>query len=339
MDNSQPRIFVSIASYCDPALPRTLDNCLAMARHPENLRFGTCWQFDDDQEINLGRFKADRRFRFSEHSYQESQGGSWARSIAQQFWDGEDYALQVDSHMALARGWDISLIRMMRTLPADKPLITMIAPLFRNDDKNNVRRQTHLGIRSTKLADWKEQLGWAPWFDWGERNTQSPGRCRFLSGQFVFTLGLWTDEVRQDPQHYYWGEEFALTLRSFTHGYDLFLPDEIVAWHMEHLDRPPRRHWEHGEEAVRSKNRLAFERLRKLAYSDDPQDQECLGPYGLGRQRSRKEYERFAGIDLKNKRAHPHVYSGRNPDPVTIRTEVDWEACMTFEAYSRASGA
>ena len=126
-----PKIFVSIASYCDPELPQTLDNCLANARHPELLRFGICWQFDAAKPITLTRFAADPRFAFSIHRIEDSEGGSWARNIAQTFWDGEEYTLQIDSHMAFAKGWDESLVRMMRTLPADKPLITMKSPLFR----------------------------------------------------------------------------------------------------------------------------------------------------------------------------------------------------------------
>jgi Glycosyltransferase (GlcNAc) len=333
MDRSQPTIFVSIASYGDPVLPFTLDCCLVNARCPENLRFGLCWQCDESTAVDLSRFKADRRFHVSEHHCRDSEGGSWARSIAQDFWDGETYTLQIDSHTVFAPHWDAKLVRMMRAVPAEKPLITMIAPLFWFDDKERLHKQTDVGIRTTKVTDWKEQAGWSPWFVPAMRNTQEPGRNRFLSGQFVFTLGVWNAEVRQDPRHYYWGEEFALTLRSFTHGYDLFLPDDMVAWHMLHRLGPPRRHWEHGRDVVARKNKVAFERLRNLAYSDEQVE---LGRYGLGSKRSLKDFERFAGMDLKTKRAHPDVYLGRNPDPVTIKTDTDWAACLTMEEFLKA---
>lgn len=338
MDNTRSRIFVAIAAYCDPMLPWTLDDCLAKARHPQNLRFGICWQYDKHEPVDLARFRSDPRFSFSVHPYQSSEGGSWARSIAQQFWGGEDFTLQVDSHMTFSPGWDTSLIRMMRALPADKPLITMNAPLFRIDESDRIWRRTDLGIRTTNLAEWSEGGGWAAWFSWGVRNVKKPGRSRYLSGNFVFTLGTWVEEVRQDPEHYYHGEEFALTLRSYTHGYDLFLPDEIVAWHMEHRDGPPRRHWEHGEDVVAEKRRVAFERLRKLAYSDDPVDHKDLGRYGLGDKRSLADYERFAGMDLRRKKAHPHAFSGQNPDPVTIKSDADWAECMTYESYAKSVG-
>jgi len=336
MDRSQPSIFVSIASYGDPVLPWTLDCCLGNARYPENLRFGLTWQFDDSTPVNVNRFKADHRFRVGEYHCGDSEGGSWARSIAQQFWDGETYTLQIDSHTALGPHWDESLVRMMRTLPADKPLISMIAPLFWFDDQGGLRKQTDVGIRTTKIGEWQESSGWSPWFVWAERNAQVPARSRFLSGQFVFTLGSWTDEVRQDPQHYYWGEEFALTLRSYTHGYDLFLPDEMVVWHMLHRNGPPRRHWEHGHDVIARKNRIAFERLRKLAYSDEDRE---LGRYGLGPKRGRGEFERFAGMDLKHKRAHPDVYLGRNPDPITIKREEDWARCVTIAEFKECDQA
>ena len=328
---------MAIASYCDPALPRTLDRCLATARYPENLRFGLCWQFDTRQGIDLGRFTSDTRFRIAEYTYQESEGGSWARSLAQEFWNGEPYSLQVDSHMDFAPGWDMRLVHMMRTLPADKPLITMNAPLFQLDEKDCAHKHSYTCLRTTTLADWSGHMGWTPWFSWGVPRSKYPGRSRFVSGNFVFTLGAWTEDVRQDPQHYYWGEEFALTLRSYTHGYDLFLPDEIVAWHMMHPDAPPRRHWEHGEEVIAEKNRTAFKRFEWLAYSDDPEKQNKLGRYGLGRQRTRRDYERYAGMDLKQKAAHPDVYCGREPDPVTIKTNTEWADCITFEKYKNST--
>ena len=332
MAATRPTIFVAIASYCDPTLPWTLDDCLAKARQPENLRFGICWQHDPLQAFDLKRFEADPRFRISTHHYRDSEGGSWARAVAQEFWDGETYALQVDSHTAFAHGWDQSLIRMMRALPADKPLISANLPLFVIDGTGRAVKDVASGVRTTRVIQWNGEIGWSPWFDWGTRSEKEFARNRFLSGNFVFTDGAWTEDVRQDPGHYYWGEEFALTLRSYTHGYDLFLPDEIVAWHM-HIPQAPRRHWEHGDDVVATKNKVAFDRLRQLAYNAG-RDQEKLGRFGLGSRRSLADYERYAGFDLTNKRAHPDVFTGRSPDPMTICAEADWAACITFEDYS-----
>jgi hypothetical protein len=334
MNNSQPTIFVSIASYCDPMLPRTIDDCLLCARYPENIRFGICMQNDEDAPINVDRFRRDARFRFVDYDYPISQGGSWARAIAQKLWDGETYVLQIDSNMVFARGWDSSLVRMMRSFPADKPLITMNAPLFTVDRAGRCRKLVYPGIRATSMVDWGSHNGWSPWFSWGECNSEIPCRNRFISGNFIFTSGEWTDVVRQDPDYYYFGEKFALTVRSFTHGYDLFLPDETIAWHMCHPAGQLRRHWGRGDRVGEEKNSVAFDRLRRLIFSDDDGEQQSLGRYGLGSVRNRSDYERFAGMDLRNKRAHPDVYTGSCPDPVTIKSDADWARCITFEAYS-----
>jgi len=323
----KPRIFVAIASYADPELPRTLEDCSAMARWPERLRFGICWQQDPDQPIDVARFRADARFRFVDRTVRESQGGPWARNLAQSLWRGEPYTLQVDSHMKFEPDWDARLAEMLEALPAAKPIITMNAPLFYYDDDGRLQRRFDMGVPTTKVSGWDERGGWAPWFDFGAPNRQHPGRTRFVNGNFAFSRGQWNVEVPQDPDHYYWGEEFSVTVRSFTWGYDLFLPDEVVAWHMMHRGGSPRRHWEHGEDVVRRRNEVAFERLRRLIYSDQGHS---LGPYGLGRVRSLRDYEIYAGFDLENKRAHPDVYTGANPDPVTIRSDADWARCITF---------
>jgi hypothetical protein len=328
MTHSHKAIFVAIASYADPELPRTLEDCSAMARSPDDLRFGICWQSDPRQPIDVARFRTDSRHRFIDRTVEESQGGPWARNLAQSLWRGEPYTLQVDSHMKFEPGWDARLVEMLETLPAKKPIITMNAPLFHYDDDGQLQRDFDMGVPTTKVGDWTAAGGWAPWFLFGEPNQQQPGRTRVVNGNFAFSRGQWNVEVPQDPDHYYWGEEFNITVRSYTWGYDLFLPSEVVAWHMLHRGEPPRRHWEHGEDVIQRRNAVAFERLRRLIYSGDGH---ALGPYSLGEVRSLREYEIYSGFDFRNKRAHPDVFTGANPDPVTIHSEADWARCVTFK--------
>ena len=105
-------IFISIASYTDPELPRTLRDCLDNARWPADLRFGICWQGDPADPVPLNVFRSDKRFRYADYTIAESEGGTWARSIAQRFWEGETHTLQIDSHMKFDENWDVRLIEM-----------------------------------------------------------------------------------------------------------------------------------------------------------------------------------------------------------------------------------
>jgi len=325
---TEARIFVAIASYADPELPRTLQDCIDMAHRPEQLSFGLCWQQDPEDPIDIHRFRGDPRIRIIDRTVRESRGGPWARNLAQSLWRGEPYTLQVDSHMKFEPDWDSRLIEMLEFMPAAKPVITMNAPLFHYDEQGELHRNFDMGVPTTRVSGWTESSGWSPWFDFGPPNEQNPGRTRFINGNFAFSRGQWCTEVPQDPDHYYWGEEFNITVRSFTWGYDLFLPTEVVAWHMLHTHAPPRRHWEHGDAVIQKRNEVAFERLRRLIYSNQGHS---LGPYGLGRVRTLRDYEIYAGFDFQSKRAHPDVFTGVNPDPVTIRSEADWANCISWE--------
>ena len=58
-----------------------------------------------------------------------------------------------------------------------------------------------------------------------------PPMSRFLCGHFGFARSQWAKEIKHDPDIYFSGEEINLTVRSYTHGYDIFHPHKIVVWH------------------------------------------------------------------------------------------------------------
>ncbi|MDA9981999.1 UDP-N-acetylglucosamine-transferase, partial [Gammaproteobacteria bacterium] len=320
-------IFIAIAAYCEPELVSTIESCLTTARHPERLRFGICLQYDDSNPLTsstcLDQYSQDTRVRSVNYPFQDSKGGCWARNIAQQLYDNERYTLQIDAHSQMLESWDVVLIRMMRELPSDKPLITGFPPLYYFVKGQKVFQ--HIDDFSQVNTAFAEK-----WNDDGsihhpqkiipENNASFPRRTRFLSGAFVFTLGQWNDEVRQDPDHFYTGEEFALTIRSFTHGYDLFDPSQIVLWHRLHPE-PNRKFWHDNEDVkVRRFHNQGLQRLRWL-YEGDPENR--LGRYGLGTDRTLDEFHIYSGLDYKNYVMHPDVAKGIPPDPVTLTDQRD----------------
>ena len=80
-------IFIQIAAYRDPQLVPTLDDCIAKAKFPENLRFGICWQHDSKE--SLGKYQKDKRFRIVDVPFKKSQGACWARNQLQQKYKNE----------------------------------------------------------------------------------------------------------------------------------------------------------------------------------------------------------------------------------------------------------
>jgi hypothetical protein len=314
-------IFVAIAAYREPEIALTIESCIEQARHPDRLRFGVCLQFDDS--IPGAGFDAldhleDRTtLRLVRFPHSQSRGGCWARWVTQSLYDAEHYTLQCDAHSRLGPDWDVDLIAAMALLPSEKPLITGFPPLYdRIDGRDRLHGSAEDPVPMTVIAQWSP-AGWihhptmaAP--DW---MPPGPRRARVISGAFVFTLGQWNVEVRQDPEHLYAGEEFALTLRSFTSGYDLWNPPKRMIWHRNHPEPNPKYISDDPDGRQRWRHDRAMRRLRVLLAGDP---ERILEPYTLGAERTLEDYRVFSGLDCERFEIHPDAAAGIPPDPVTI---------------------
>ena len=47
------KIFIQIASFCDPQLGITIKDCIENSKHPEKLVFGITNQYNPDDEFNI----------------------------------------------------------------------------------------------------------------------------------------------------------------------------------------------------------------------------------------------------------------------------------------------
>jgi hypothetical protein len=290
--SAEATIFVNIASYRDRELPRTIASALAQARHPERLRFGICWQFDDATQHDLDRYLDDPRVSIDRVPYIDSHGCTWARSRANQFFRDEDYYLQIDAHTRFAAEWDTTLVEMIRTIDADKPLITVyphgyVTDGAGNDELSPIRElhvlelasiDVHLRARlRTRLADHQERIGVSP----------------FIAAGFLFAPGSFCHEVPYDPFGYFSGEEIALAARAYTWGYDFFHPSQQVIWHRYDHGEPL--HWTDRGGAIAEYDDRARERLAMLLVGDAAE----LGPFGLGPHRTRDDFAEACGIDFE----------------------------------------
>jgi hypothetical protein len=298
-------IFVAIASYLDYEIKHTILDCISKAKHPENLHFSVCLQYDENEGTNescIDELIQKYNIKVVKYHHTQSEGGCWARNQAQLAYNGEKYSLQIDSHTRLLQNWDEIAISDYNKLKqtVNKPLLSFLPPsYFRKDDLGLDYEFKHIeepdkihipkfnGITSEY---WPHHDGYS-----NEIRTNGDNlSVKILYGGFVFGDGNWVKDIIQDPEHYYTGEEFALTIRSFTHGYDLFAPSKILAWHRCHYN-PLKKHFTNNNEVGDAKHRHAMERLRKLIEGEN------LGIYGLGIERTLQQYEEFAKINLKNK--------------------------------------
>ena len=109
-----------------------------------------------------------------------------------------------------------------------------------------------------------------------------------------------------------------MSIRAFTHGFDIFAPHScLIAHDFDRSDREatkggPGLIWDnHVEEAdfVKTSEQVWFNRDKKskarldtLVRNKDADMSIDLGKYGLGVERSLEEFEKFAMIDYRNKK-------------------------------------
>jgi hypothetical protein len=298
-------IFVAIASYLDYEIKYTILDCINKANHPENLYFSVCLQYDENEGTNescIDELTQKYNIKIVKYHYTQSEGGCWARNQAQLAYNDEKYSLQIDSHTRLLQNWDEIAISDYNKLKqtVNKPLLSFLPPsYFRKDELGIDFNFTHIEepdkihipkFNAITAEYWPQHDGYS-----NEVRTNGDNlSVKILYGGFVFGDGDWVKDIIQDPEHYYTGEEFALTIRSFTHGYDLYAPSKILAWHRCHYT-PLKKHYTNNNEVGDAKHRHAMERLRKLIEGGD------LGIYGLGNARTIEDYGNYAGIDFNNK--------------------------------------
>lgn len=329
---SNGKIFISIASYRDPELVPTIKDCIANASDPNNLVFGICHQYSpDDEWDNLDEFKDDKRFRILSYNYKDAKGVCWARNKIQDLYEDEQWALQIDSHHRFAKDWDKLCIRMFddsRRAGWDKPLLTAYIPSYNpeNDPEERVHEPWYLGY--DRFAP-EGPLHTRPHTIENHHTLKLPVPARFFSGHFAFTIGQWMKEVPYDPNLYFHGEEITMAVRSFTHGYDLLAPHQVVCWHFYGRDQNIR-HWQDHDFSMR--DQISFERVKMLLGVGKAKCRPCqlkqLKPYALGLIRTIYEYEKYAGIDFTKKKLQRYTLDHKLPPNPTVEEGTDYDTTL-----------
>lgn len=299
-------ILITIASFLDYEIYYTILDCVQKAKYPKNLRVSVLLQYDENQGTDsacLDELAKQYNITIEKHHYLQSEGGCWARQKCQQHYNGEDYVLQIDAHTRFIKNWDDIVIKNIQDLKkySDKPMLSYMPPSYLRNDKLgidyefvNLNQLDRINIPTPKFISaegWIDYVGYDNQINTNFQNIRVP----LLYGCFVFAEGSWVVDVEQDPLHYYTGEELALAIRSFTKGYDIYLPTQIVAWHRAHPTTNKKHFNTFSSEIAAKKHSVAINRLQKLLLNED------LGKYGLGKVRTLEEYENFSRIDFKNR--------------------------------------
>lgn len=324
-DTFNETILVHIPAYREPELIPTIKDALANATNPDRIHFGICRQYNPiDGFDNLDEFRGDPRFKIIDIPYQEAKGLPWARAqVNDNLLTDEDYVLQLDSHHRFCVNWDSILIALHNGLEKDgveKPILTGYSAQYSPITGERVMEPWMSGFRCFYPG---HTIFIAPQLLHGWEQMTKPVRARFLCGHFDFARSQWARDVRHDPSIYFAGEEINLTVRSFTHGYDFYHTHKICVWHATmreeragicKWDDDNAKHvkwWEMQDENRRM--------IRTLFGVEENPDIKIDPVYGLGTERTVRDYEKFAGVCFKNRSVQQYTADNQYPpNPVVL---------------------
>jgi hypothetical protein len=299
---------------------------LANAKKPKNLVLGIARQFSpEDGFDNLDEFRQDKRFKILDIPYQDAKGVCWARHQVQQLYGGEEYTLQIDSHMRFVKDWDDILIKMIKGLQKDgykKPLLTGYVPSFDPENDPAGRAQDAWRMVFDRFIP-EGAVFFLPETIPGWREMTKPITARFYSAHFCFTLGQFSHEVQHNPEYYFHGEEISIAARAYTWGYDLFHPHIPVVYH-EYTRKGRTKQWD-DDKTWGQKNNLSHLTNRKLFGMDGETQEGHDGPYGFGSVRTLRDYEKYAGILFGKRSVQKETLDKKYPpNTYNFETEEEW---------------
>ena len=289
-----------MASYRDPELVPTLDDLLDKAKNPDNLHICVAFQYSDKDSFtkDIDKYRDDSRFTILDIPYKDATGACSARNLIQQQYKNETYTLQLDSHHRFAQDWDVTSIEMLKGLQErgyKKPLLTSYIPSYNPETDPKGRVDTPWGMSFDRFTP-EGVVFFMPYYLTDK--TLYPIPSRFFSAHFCFTVGEFATEVQHDPEYYFHGEEITLAVRAYTHGYDLFHPNKVIAWH-EYTRNNRVKQWDDDSEWG-NRNTRTHKKVRSLL-GIDGENEIIEIVYGLGTVRTLKDYETYAGVKFSNR--------------------------------------
>jgi len=297
-------IFIQMVSYKNFDVVQTVRDCIERAKDKEGLHFGLCLQQDEDvpAELNHPHIKIERV------PFKQSPGHGWARAKAQSMYDGQDYTLQLESGCRLADGWDDQLIGALKTVGSERAVITNPANKF-----NPANSEREFPEVAYKAQCYQFLFSTPSYWPVALKNVNAIQRARNISDHFFFTRGEHCKEVAYDPNLYYSEVESALTLRSFTLGYELFHHFKPVVFR-NYTHRPM--NWSDDSDWW-AKDKESKSRFNLLLLGSPE--------FGLGSVRSLKDFELYSGVDFIGRRLQRDANTGVEP-PCKFEDDAKWQA-------------
>ncbi|MDR1311302.1 MAG: hypothetical protein LBK01_05425 [Burkholderiaceae bacterium] len=306
----QARIFISVVAHREPLLFFTLNSAVAQASQPALLSFGVVDQNTVSQRASITLLPYAKQIRYVYIPTEDTLGVCWARSIAFSLYDGENYLLQIDAHTLFEPGWDDTLRRLHTALliSSAKPIVTTRPFAFEMRHGEPVFPT----VSDTLVVTPRPNEQPTPdkvilHFENQSRESTQPITGCHIAAAFLFTHGTFVEEIPYDPYLYFSGEEFNLSVRAFTHGWDIFHPPRPPLYHAYRQagTSSVSLHWQPLKEGQRDSPWGYLAEREKRRITRLLRGEGLPAPYGLGKARTLEAYCQISGIDYQLLRQIP----------------------------------
>lgn len=300
MSQSQPSLFVAIANYRDREITATINDLFRQAARPELIRVGVLSQLMPGDEAC--RAPVHPQVQEVVIDAASSRGVCWARSHLYQTLSGDEaFVLQIDSHMRFEPAWDRRLFEMWQQCEGDRTIISHYPLGYVPPDQLAEKAITRLKPgRFNAHGTLVYQSDIFPY----KKRPSKPLSSAFVSGNFLYAPALALKQVPYDPYLYFFGEEITLSARLWTHGWDFYAPNDVLAYHNYEKQTGRPRHWDDHTQAEQLEW-LSVDRIQYLLAGRKPHNPDALkqiAHYGLGTQRSLQDYETLAKVSFSQQK-------------------------------------
>lgn len=304
-------IFISVASYRDTSCSNTIKSIYLNASRPDLIYIGLCQQNDPKKDADCAKDDQldpewQSHIRSIRVAHHDAMGPTWARYLCSTLLDEERYYLQIDSHCTFSPEWDAKLVKMIKMLKASgvrKPLLSHYTKSHetyfdKNDDKESVPTICKSFFNDQKMISF-EGADFVK-----SKPDELPRPNPYVAAGMMFAESDFAREVPFDPNlpYLFVGEEILHSVRLWTHGWDVFTPNENVIYHFYTREDEPK-FW---NDVSYNNDADSVNKVRNLLDLEDanamsPMMGKNLNVYGLGKERTLQQYFDFAGIDKEKK--------------------------------------
>jgi hypothetical protein len=293
-------IFVSVVSYKDSELVPTIKSLIDNADNPKDLDFAVVSQDNKNKHPDLSFVQ---NLSYLKMDFRDAKGAGYARKLAMEMYQGQSFYLQLDSHMRVVPSWD-SKIKKMYEVSADiakteKIILSQYPAAY----------EIHTGGKEYFLEDHEELWSFPTWSrvenrddgSWSSKRERfndlsQPHPSHTILAGYLFAPGRFVEEIPYDERISFMGEELCMAIRSYTRGWKIYAPNEMLFWHFYKRTESPKI-WNQIEDTQRPLKWIEMEMESRSIQKNILIGKE-QGVFGIGDQDKYLEYQDLVGIDF-----------------------------------------